>query len=161
MTRKKFREGLLIFETIKLQNSPNLEDKATEDILFMLLKHLSDEAFMRSVKILASTSTFFPTPAAIIKAAIPENMLTAVQAWEEVRREMDQCCGLPGVLPKFSSPIICKIVSQMGGLHSIWIDSRDQGFVRKEFIQLYNEIISSDKMITEEEIKELEGKCQK
>jgi hypothetical protein len=138
MTRKKFREGLLIFETIKLQNPPNLEDRTTEDVWFMLLKHLSDEAFMRAVKILAGTSTFFPKPADIIEAAIPKNILQANNAWEEVQIEIDR-------------------ITSMGGLHSIWIDSRDQYTVQKEFKRKYNEIILSDKMINGGDFKELEA----
>jgi hypothetical protein len=157
MTRKKFREGLLIFETIKLQNPPNLEDRTTEDVWFMLLKHLSDEAFMRAVKILAGTSTFFPKPADIIEAAIPKNILQANNAWEEVQIEIDRCCGLPDILPEFSSSIIFRVITSMGGLHSIWIDSRDQYTVQKEFKRKYNEIILSDKMINGGDFKELEA----
>lgn len=145
----------MVFERIKLANPPDFTDQATEDVWFMLLEPLSDEAFMKAVNDLARTSPFFPNPPQILEAANTCNILLASEAWEMVQEDMNNCMGTD-IPPGDMTPAIWKVIKTMGGLRHIWLDERGSSFVRMEFMKIYNQIVSSEKIITGGDLKELE-----
>lgn len=160
MTLEKLLEGFTALEVLRLPNPPDMSLKMNKDIWMEALRGLSDKDFSRAINTLIQTSTFFPTPAKIIKAAIPTNILSAEDEWDNVTREIDRCCGAPGIMPKLSNPITCRVIESMGGLNAIWLDHREQSYIRNEFITHYNRLASSEMMrlMSGKEIKRVEDK---
>lgn len=146
MTRETLRHGILVFESIKLANPPDFAKQEVEDIWYALLKPLPEKDFMVAVDILARTSKFWPTPSEIIDT-IPIKTLSASNAWDRVQKQINRCCGAPGILPEFSTAVIIDVVNSMGGLNAIWPkDDIDQICKRREFIKRYNKIVISGRM---------------
>jgi hypothetical protein len=145
MTPATLNKGIMILEAA-FKNPHNFDDKFVEDIWLDALKGIPDADFFRAVKKCFKTCKFFPTPAEIIEAAIPDDVLSGSEAFEIVEREIDRCCGRPGVVPKIDDVVTCKVVASMGGLRGIWLDSRDRSFVRKEFIQRYNDMVTRERL---------------
>ena len=167
MTINALRQGIMILEMLALANKPDFSFNLTErlndgdpttaeKVWLDALEDLSDVEFIKAIKTLSKTSKFFPAPAEIIQAARPQKM-TALEAWQEVCREKDRCCGLPNTFPEFLSPEINDAVAAMGGLYEIWRQSENKSdyFIQKDFKRIYNQITST-KMITGGEVKELE-----
>lgn len=143
---KKFREGMMIFEQAILKNPPDFTDKATEDIWFEKLKHISNNDFIRAIDVLVQTSKYFPTISEIINASVPAHIASADQEWNDVIVQINRCCGAPGVMPELTSPITCRVIASMGGLNAIWLDHRDRSYLRQEFIRNYKRLVSSERV---------------
>lgn len=157
MTLEILLEGFATLEILGIPNMPDMSVELNQKIWLDALVGLSEDDFMRAINILSKILKYGPIPSQIIEAANKGKTLPASFAFQMLEDEITRVCGTD-IHPGPMTPAIWKVVNLMGGdLNIIW-KRDDRSFVRNEFIKHYNEIVSSDKMITGGDVKELEGK---
>lgn len=155
MTLKTLLEGFRVLEVLKFPNPPDMSVDLNKKIWMNVLKNLTDEDFERAINIISRTNKFFPTPSEIIEAANEGKMLSASEALQMLDDEITRVCGVVGVNPGPMTPVIWKVVNRMGGdLNVIW-KRTDRSYVQREFIEIYNQILTSEKMALLGENKKL------
>ena len=159
MTRKEFNKGIVILEKMNLVNPPDFSEEVIESAWYETIKNLSNKDFMRAINKIIVTNTYFPRLPDIIAAAIPANIIPAETEWENVESEITRCCGRPGVMWKLENTITCRVVESMGGIEGIWLSATPRSFLRKQFIEHYNRLVSSQMqvLLAGPNVKELEG----
>jgi hypothetical protein len=149
-------EILAVFGLLRANYHHALRDMTAEQISDLqvlwceLLRDVDGELLRAAALQHASTSKWFPTVAELREAAAdivsPNHRMTAMEAWGEVARQI-RSVGSWGK-PRFTSPLICRLVDDMGWLNLCTGDM--PGADRARFIEGYNALLLREKRETME-----------
>lgn len=112
---------------------------ALMDGYWMVLRDMSDDEFMGSIKAILSGRKYasFPKPAEILDFAKPDLESIAMLAWGDVERAIYKAGKYASV--SFQDLVVNSVIDALGGW--VWLCSQDVSemkWVRKEFPKLYS-----------------------
>lgn len=146
LSMEVFSQGMLFLATIYEKIERITTDGAIAKLWYNSLKDLDDDAFQYAVETIAKTSKFAPSIAEIRDKAWEyshKEELTGEQAWEIVLRDVREKGWYRE--PRYENPILERAKNAITWEALCDISSEQLSILRRHFIDIYNEIRSTQK----------------
>lgn len=141
-----YGSGMVLLGSVFEKINKVVENETVAEQWYRLLQDLTDDEFMYAVESILKTSKFSPTIAEIREKAWEyshKEELTGEQAWEIVLRDVREKGWYRE--PKYENPILERAKNAITWEALCDISSEQLSILRRHFIDIYNEIRSTQK----------------